>query len=36
MDNSKYFRKIMDSMLRRLQEIIAREGASTNYWDHCS
>ncbi len=31
MDNSKYVKKLMDSMLRRLQEVIARQGASTKY-----
>jgi hypothetical protein len=28
MDNSKYLTKLMDSMPRRVQEIIARQGAS--------
>jgi hypothetical protein len=36
MDNSKYLKKLMDSMPRRLQEVIARQGASTEYWYHCS
>jgi hypothetical protein len=31
MDNSKYLKKLMDSMPRRLQEGIARQGASTKY-----
>jgi hypothetical protein len=31
MDNSKYLKKLMDSMPRRLQEVIARQGASTKY-----
>jgi hypothetical protein len=36
MDNSKYLKKLMDSMLRRLQEVIVRQGASTMYLNHCS
>jgi hypothetical protein len=31
MDNSKYLKKLKDSMPRRLQEVIARQGASTKY-----
>jgi hypothetical protein len=31
MDNSKYLKKLMASMPRRLQEVIARLGASTKY-----
>ena len=31
MDNSKYLKKLMESMPRRLQEVIARQGASTKY-----
>jgi hypothetical protein len=31
MDNSKYLKKLMDSMPRRLQEVIERQGASTKY-----
>jgi hypothetical protein len=31
MDNSKYLKKLMDSMPRRLQEVIVRQGASTMY-----
>jgi hypothetical protein len=31
MDNSKYLKKLMDNMPRRLQEVIARQGASTKY-----
>jgi hypothetical protein len=31
MDNSKYLKKLMDSIPRRLQEVIARQGASTKY-----
>jgi hypothetical protein len=31
MDNSKYLKKLMDSMPRRLQEVLARQGASTKY-----
>jgi hypothetical protein len=26
-------KKLVDSMPRRLEEIIARQGASTKYWD---
>jgi hypothetical protein len=31
MDKSEYLKKLMDSMPRRLEEIIARQGASTKY-----
>ncbi len=30
-DNSKYLKKLMDSVPRRLQEVIVRLGASTKY-----
>jgi hypothetical protein len=33
MDNSEYLKKLMDSMPRRLEEVIARQGASTKYRD---
>jgi hypothetical protein len=33
MDNSEYLKKLMDSMPRRLEEVIARQGASTKYSD---
>ena len=31
MDNSEYLKKLMDSMPRRLEEVIARKGASIKY-----
>jgi hypothetical protein len=31
MDKSVYLKKLMDSMPRRLEEVIARKGASTKY-----
>jgi hypothetical protein len=31
MDKSKYLKKLMDSMPRRLEEVIARQDASTKY-----
>jgi hypothetical protein len=31
MDNSKYLKKLIDSIPRRLQEVLARQGASTKY-----
>jgi hypothetical protein len=31
MDNSTYLKKLMDSMPRRLQEVIVRLGTSTKY-----
>jgi hypothetical protein len=31
MDNSKYLKKLMGSMPKRLQEVIVRLGASTKY-----
>jgi hypothetical protein len=31
MDDSDYLRKLVDSMPRRLEEVIARQGASTKY-----
>ena len=33
MDKSEYLKKLMDSMPRRLEEVIARQGASTKYSD---
>jgi hypothetical protein len=33
MDKSEYLKKIMDSMPRRLEEVIVRQGASTKYSD---
>jgi hypothetical protein len=31
MDNSEYLKKLMDSMPRRVEEVIARQGVSTKY-----
>jgi hypothetical protein len=31
MDDSDYLRKLVDSMPRRLKEVIVRQGASTKY-----
>jgi hypothetical protein len=31
MDKSEYLKKLMDSMPRWLEEVIARQGASTKY-----
>jgi BRCT domain type II-containing protein len=33
MDNTEYLKKLMDGMPRRLEEVFARQGASTKYWD---